>query len=99
MFGSPYGTPGVGYSTPGFAQPLIYGRGSSPAGMVMMPMLLPDGRIGFVLQQPGAQLAIQQPQPRGGRTGGGGGRSGGGGSSGGRHSNDSEVGRSRYNPY
>lgn len=29
-------------------QPLIYGRGAAP-GMAMMPMLLPDGRIGYVL--------------------------------------------------
>lgn len=32
-----------------FLQPLIYGRGPTPAGMAMMPMLLPDGRIGYVL--------------------------------------------------
>lgn len=30
-------------------QPLIYGRGPTPAGIAMMPMLLPDGRIGYVL--------------------------------------------------
>lgn len=29
-------------------QPLVYGRGANPAGMAMMPMLLPDGRIGYV---------------------------------------------------
>lgn len=33
-----------------FFQPLLYGgRGPGPAGMAMMPMLLPDGRIGYVL--------------------------------------------------
>ncbi|KAL7167003.1 hypothetical protein ACSBR2_037628 [Camellia fascicularis] len=29
--------------------PPIYGRGPPPGGMPMMPMLLPDGRIGYVL--------------------------------------------------
>ncbi|GFQ06095.1 heterogeneous nuclear ribonucleoprotein q [Phtheirospermum japonicum] len=48
MVGSPYGAIGPGYSGAGFAQPLMYGRGGAP-GMAMMPMLLPDGRIGYVL--------------------------------------------------
>ncbi|KAJ6923048.1 hypothetical protein NC652_016633 [Populus alba x Populus x berolinensis] len=43
-------------------QPLIYGRGPMPAGMHMVPMVLPDGRIGYVLQQPVVQMA--QPLPR-----------------------------------
>lgn len=30
-------------------QPMIYGRGPMPAGMQMVPMVLPDGRIGYVL--------------------------------------------------
>lgn len=30
-------------------QPVIYGRGPMPAGMQMVPMVLPDGRIGYVL--------------------------------------------------
>lgn len=30
-------------------QPLMYGPGPAPPGMTMMPMLLPDGRIGYVL--------------------------------------------------
>lgn len=30
-------------------QPVIYGRGPMPAGMHMVPMVLPDGRIGYVL--------------------------------------------------
>lgn len=30
-------------------QPMIYGRGPMPAGMHMVPMVLPDGRIGYVL--------------------------------------------------
>jgi hypothetical protein len=28
---------------------MIYGRGPTPAGMAMVPMILPDGRIGHVL--------------------------------------------------
>ncbi|KAK2363295.1 protein arginine N-methyltransferase PRMT10 [Trifolium repens] len=30
-------------------QPMIYGRGPMPAGMHMVPTVLPDGRIGYVL--------------------------------------------------
>lgn len=30
-------------------QPVIYGRGPMPAGMHMVPMVLPDGQIGYVL--------------------------------------------------
>ncbi|KAL4183106.1 hypothetical protein AMTRI_Chr11g96550 [Amborella trichopoda] len=29
-------------------QPMIYGRGPTPAGMTMVPMLLPDGWLGYV---------------------------------------------------
>ncbi|KAL3646875.1 hypothetical protein CASFOL_009419 [Castilleja foliolosa] len=94
MVGSPYGAMGMGYSGAGFAQPLMYGRGGAP-GMAMMPMLLPDGRIGYVLQQPGLQPHTQHtpvlPQRGRGRS------NGGGGSSGARR--DSGHGRSRYNPY
>ncbi|GER33735.1 RNA-binding (RRM/RBD/RNP motifs) family protein [Striga asiatica] len=43
-----YGALGAGYPGAGFPQPLLYGRGASP-GMAMMPMLMPDGRIGYVL--------------------------------------------------
>ncbi|XP_012072976.1 heterogeneous nuclear ribonucleoprotein Q isoform X2 [Jatropha curcas] len=87
-----YGALG-GYGAAGFAQPMIYGRGPTPTGMAMMPMLLPDGRIGYVLQQPGMQQHTPPPQPRTGRGGGA------GSSSGGRRSNESGRGRSRYNPY
>ncbi|KAI7990933.1 DExH-box ATP-dependent RNA helicase DExH10 [Camellia lanceoleosa] len=73
-------------------QPLIYGWGPSPSGMEMMPMLLPDGRIGYVLQQPGGQPLTPPPQQRSGRSG-----SRGGGPSGGRRGNDSGRGRSREN--
>nr|XP_043632668.1 heterogeneous nuclear ribonucleoprotein Q [Erigeron canadensis]XP_043632669.1 heterogeneous nuclear ribonucleoprotein Q [Erigeron canadensis] len=92
LVGSPYGALSAGYGA-GYTQPLIYGRGPSTAGMAMMPMLLPDGRIGYVLQQPGVQPltpppALPQHQRRGsGRSGGGnsgGSRSGGGNSGGGR---------------
>ncbi|KAF6143746.1 hypothetical protein GIB67_041250 [Kingdonia uniflora] len=51
----PYGSSGAGYGSPSFQQPMIYGRGPMPAGMQMVPMVLPDGRLGYVLQQPGAQ--------------------------------------------
>ncbi|KAL7133584.1 hypothetical protein ABFS83_12G150800 [Erythranthe nasuta] len=99
MVGTPYGGLGAGYSGAGFAQPLMYGRGAPP-GMAMMPMLLPDGRIGYVLQQPGMQQRTPPPpQHRGGRSSGGGGGGGGGSSSGGRRGSDSGRGRSRYNPY
>ena len=33
----------------GIEQPMIYGRGAMPTGMQMVPMLLPDGRVGYVL--------------------------------------------------
>lgn len=78
---------------PGFGQPMIYGRGQTPAGMAMVPMILPDGRLGYVLQQPGAPMP---PAPRGG--GGGAGSSRGGNSHGGRKNNDNDRGR-RFRPY
>ncbi|KAI3987365.1 hypothetical protein MKX01_003115, partial [Papaver californicum] len=89
---------GAGYGTSGYAQPLIYGRGATPAGMSMMPMLLPDGQIGYVLQQPGAQQYPPLPQQRSGRSGGRGGGNRGGSSSGGNHIYDGGHG-SRYRPY
>ncbi|WCJ34297.1 RNA-binding (RRM/RBD/RNP motifs) family protein [Euphorbia peplus] len=93
LVGGPYGALGVGYGSPGFAQPMMYGRGPSPAGMAMMPMLLPDGRIGYVLQQPGMQQHTPPIHPRAGRGGGA------GSSSGGRRSNDGSRGGRRYKPY
>ncbi|CAN4121345.1 unnamed protein product [Withania somnifera] len=84
MMGAPYGALGAGYGAPGVGQPMVYGRGATPGGLAMMPMLLPDGRIGYVLQQPGI-MHSPPPVSRGGHGGGG-------GSSGGR-------GRARYNPY
>ncbi|KAJ9540063.1 hypothetical protein OSB04_026569 [Centaurea solstitialis] len=87
LVGSPYGALSAGYGGAGYGQPLIYGRGPSTAGMAMMPMLLPDGRIGYVLQQPGVQPHTPPPPPQhhhhqrsgGGRSGGGGSSSSGGG--------------------
>ncbi|KAJ8532703.1 hypothetical protein K7X08_015592 [Anisodus acutangulus] len=96
MMGAPYGALGAGYGGPGVGQPMVYGRGATPAGLpgglAMMPMLLPDGRIGYVLQQPGL-MHSPPPASRGGRSGGG------GGSSGGRRGDNGGLGRSRYNPY
>lgn len=81
------GALGAGFgAVGGYAQPMIYGRGPTPAGMAMVPMILPDGRIGYVLQQPGTQGP--QPAPnRSGRTG-----------SGSRHGSGNSGGR-RYRPY
>ncbi|XP_022755988.1 heterogeneous nuclear ribonucleoprotein Q-like isoform X2 [Durio zibethinus] len=92
LVGGAYGALGPGYGVAGLTQPLIYGRGPTPTGMSMMPMLLPDGRIGYVLQQPGAQ---PQSPPVNQRNSRGGGKSGGVSSSRGKHSNDSR----RYRPY
>ncbi|KAF0930952.1 hypothetical protein E2562_038362 [Oryza meyeriana var. granulata] len=80
--GDPYGAYGGG--GPGFNQPMIYGRGPAPAGMRMVPMVLPDGRLGYVLQQPGG---IPPPPPRRGDRRDGGSRGG-----------EGSHGR-RYRPY
>ncbi|KAK7829045.1 heterogeneous nuclear ribonucleoprotein q [Quercus suber] len=62
--GNPYGSLGAGYGVAtSFQQPVIYGRGPMPAGMHMVPMVLPDGRIGYVLQQPGVQVPSPSPSP------------------------------------
>lgn len=79
--GDPYGAYGGG---PGFNQPMIYGRGPAPAGMRMVPMVLPDGRLGYVLQQPGGMPP--PPPPRRGDRRDGGGRGG-------------EGSHRRYRPY
>ncbi|XP_027176603.1 heterogeneous nuclear ribonucleoprotein Q-like isoform X1 [Coffea eugenioides] len=88
-----YGLVGANYGavSGGLTQPLVYGRGAAPPGLAMIPMLLPDGRIGYVLQQP--QPQTPQPSQRGGRSGTT------AGSSGGRRGGDRGRGRSRYNPY
>ncbi|CAJ2632339.1 unnamed protein product [Trifolium pratense] len=107
--GAGYGALGAGYGAAGFAPPLMYGPGATPAGMAMMPMLLPDGRIAYVLQQPGLQQpglqqsGLQQsgfqqhaPSPVSRH-----GRNSGGSSSGEKRSNDNNRnrGHGRYNPY
>ncbi|KAK3140181.1 hypothetical protein QOZ80_5AG0397190 [Eleusine coracana subsp. coracana] len=56
----PYGAYGGG--GPAYNQPMIYGRGPAPTGMRMVPMVLPDGRLGYVLQQPGGMPP--PPPPR-----------------------------------
>ncbi|CAN1277391.1 Heterogeneous nuclear ribonucleoprotein Q [Linum perenne] len=97
LVGNPYGALG-GFGAAGFPQPMFYGAEPTPAGMAMMPMFLPDGRVGYVLQQPaGIQPHhIPIPLPRSGGRGGGGSSS----SSGrGKRYSDSYHGRGRYNPY
>lgn len=97
LAGGTYGALGAGFGAAAFAQPLVYGRGASPAGMAMMPMLLPDGRIGYVLQQSGAQPhSLPAHHGSSGRSSSGS-RNKGGSSSRGRHS-DGGHGQ-RYRPY
>ncbi|PIA34861.1 hypothetical protein AQUCO_03700259v1 [Aquilegia coerulea] len=64
--GDPYGALGSGYAgaaAPAYQPPVIYGRGPMPSGMQMVPMVLPDGQIGYVLQQPDAQAQPPPPPP------------------------------------
>ncbi|PKI78973.1 hypothetical protein CRG98_000614 [Punica granatum] len=82
--------PNAGYG--GF--PVIYGRGPMPSGMHMVPMVLPDGRIGYVLQQPG----VQMPHPRPRRIDNRNGQAGRGGGVGGSGSEEGNRSR-RYRPY
>ncbi|WVZ20197.1 hypothetical protein V8G54_007519 [Vigna mungo] len=93
--GNPYGSLGAGYGVGGgYQQPMIYGRGPMPAGMQMVPMVLPDGRIGYVLQQPGVQAPPSRPR-RSDRSNGPSGQPGRGGGSGNDEGNRSR----RYRPY
>ncbi|KAL9253350.1 Heterogeneous nuclear ribonucleoprotein Q-like protein [Drosera capensis] len=96
--GNPYGTMGVGgYGvSAGYQQPVIYGRGSMPTGMQMVPMVLPDGRIGYVFQPPGAQLPSTRPR-RNDRSNGSGIPHDRGGSSG--SGGDDGYRSRRYRPY
>ncbi|CAN8237687.1 unnamed protein product [Cochlearia groenlandica] len=92
-----YGAMNSGLGIAGsFSQPMIYGGGAMPAGMQMVPMLLPDGRVGYVLQQPGMQMAVPPPQPRradrNNSSRGGSGRDDG-------HEQDGNRGGRRYRPY
>ncbi|CAL1398718.1 unnamed protein product [Linum trigynum] len=97
--GNPYGSMGgTGYgAAPSIQQPVIYGRGPMPTGMQMVPMLLPDGRIGYVLQQPGMQVPQPPWPPRRGDRG----NSGASGPSrgGGNDDDGSRGGGRRYRPY
>ncbi|KAI9076794.1 hypothetical protein K1719_028680 [Acacia pycnantha] len=91
--GNLYGSMRPAYgATGGYQQPVIYGRGPMPAGMQMVPMVLPDGRIGYVLQQPGAQMSAP-PRPH--RNNGRSSQPGRGGGSGNDEGNRSR----RYRPY
>ena len=93
--GNLYGSSGAGYGVAaGYQQPMIYGRGPMPSGMQMVPMVLPDGRIGYVLQQPG-MLALVFRFRRNDRGNGPGGQPGRGGGSG----NDEGSRNRRYRPY
>lgn len=93
--GNPYGSLGTGYgAAPAYQQPMIYGRGPMPAGMQMVPMVLPDGRIGYVLQQPGVQVPAARPR-RNERSNGPSGQAGRGGGGGNDEGNRSR----RFRPY
>ncbi|CAH9106131.1 unnamed protein product [Cuscuta epithymum] len=94
---SPYGAVASGYgATAGFQQPMIYGRGPMPAGMQMVPMVLPDGRIGYVLQQPsGVQIPSVRPR-RNDRSNGIGGLQGRGASN---SAHDDASRNRRFRPY
>ncbi|KAK8711393.1 hypothetical protein V6N13_146676 [Hibiscus sabdariffa] len=84
-----YGSASAGFgAATSFPQPVIYGRGPMPTNMAMVPMVLPDGRIGYVLQQPGVQMPASHPR-RADRSNGPGGAAGRGGSSGGGDGNRS----------
>jgi len=98
--GNSYAPLGGGYGVAtGYQQPVIYGRGPMPTGMQMVPMVLPDGRIGYVLQQPGVQMPTPRPR-RNDRSNGTGGPQGRGGTSSGSGSGSGNDDRSkRYRPY
>ncbi|XP_006664846.1 heterogeneous nuclear ribonucleoprotein Q-like [Oryza brachyantha] len=75
-----------GVAPASITQPMLYAP-RAPPGPAMVPMMLPDGRLVYVVQQPGGQLPLSSPPPQqAGRHGGSGGRHGGGsgGSSGSR---------------
>ncbi|KAJ8900593.1 hypothetical protein K2173_025370 [Erythroxylum novogranatense] len=91
---NPYGSLGSGYGVPtSFQQPVIYGRGPMTGAMAMVPMVLPDGQIGYVLQQPG----VQMPEPRPRRVDRSHGSSGAGRA--GSSSDDGGNRSKRYRPY
>ncbi|KAK9758118.1 hypothetical protein RND81_01G208400 [Saponaria officinalis] len=100
-FANPYGAVGAGFGVAGgFQQPMIYGSGSMApsSNMQMVPMVLPDGRVGYVLQQPGVQISPPPSRPqrhdrheRSSHSSGGRGRSSGG--------SDEGYRNRRYRPY
>lgn len=47
----------------GAAQPMLYAPGAPP-GAAMVPMLLPDGRLVYVVQQPAPQQHFASPPPQ-----------------------------------
>lgn len=60
----PYGAPPAYGVPPAYGgQPLLYAPGAPP-GAAMVPMLLPDGRLVYVVQQPGAQQHFASPPPQ-----------------------------------
>uniref|UniRef100_A0A1J3G7A1 Heterogeneous nuclear ribonucleoprotein Q n=1 Tax=Noccaea caerulescens TaxID=107243 RepID=A0A1J3G7A1_NOCCA len=95
MAPSPFGALGA-FGASAYSQPLMHAGGHAAGGMSMMPIMLPDGRIGYVLQQPGL-AAVPQPPPRPSPPYRGGGGSSSSSSS--KRSSDNGRGRSRYNPY
>ncbi|KAL5700575.1 hypothetical protein ACHQM5_026002 [Ranunculus cassubicifolius] len=101
-----YGGRGLAPGYGGFPQPMLYGGGAA-----MIPIVLPDGRVAYVMPQHGAQMHTPPPPPpppsahsmhrSGGRSSGGrssGDRVGSGSKSNGRYRSDDDRGR-RYNPY
>eukprot|EP01018_Ginkgo_biloba_P010827 Gb_14828 [translate_table: standard] len=102
-----YGSFGAGFgSTGGYAQPVIYGRGPTPEGMTMVPMMLPDGRVGYVLQQPSNGVGGSASHRGGSASYRGGGsasyrsdRTGSGGGRQSRGNNSGSGGTRRYRPY
>ncbi|CAH8362606.1 unnamed protein product [Eruca vesicaria subsp. sativa] len=95
MAPSPFGALG-GFGASPYTQPFMHAGAHAAGGMAMMPIMLPDGRIGYVLQQPGL-AAVPQPPPRHSPPYRGG--SGSSSSNSSRRSSDNGRGRNRYNPY
>ena len=49
-----------GFGSVGYTQPIIYGRGPTPEDLPMVPMLLLDGRLTYVLERTGNGVNLQQ---------------------------------------
>lgn len=82
-----YGIMGGAYGplTPGFTPAMVYGNRQPAAGTAMVPIMLPDGRIAYVVQPPG--VPVTPPSHGGSRSTGTS-----------RRGNNNSRGR-RYNPY